>query len=195
MPTARSLIEQLIAHAGRYSLEPFRAAGLALKGKLAIAGDETEYGIALLRDMLKTIHEYYYLLVPTVTGALAEGLCKAGQLEEALVTIDDAITRARSDGVKVELSELLRIKSLVLVAKNDREAAIDCLSEAVEVARAQSALAWELRSAVDLARLLSEGGQRDQARRDLALVYDRFTEGFETADLKVARALLENLQT
>jgi predicted ATPase/DNA-binding winged helix-turn-helix (wHTH) protein len=195
LPTARSLIEQLIAHAGRYSLEPFRAAGLALKGKLAIAGDETEYGIALLRDMLKTIHEYYYLLVPTVTGALAEGLCKAGQLEEALVTIDDAITRARSDGVKVELSELLRIKSLVLVAKNDREAAIDCLSEAVEVARAQSALAWELRSAVDLARLLSEGGQRDQARRDLALVYDRFTEGFETADLKVARALLENLQT
>jgi len=84
-PRARSLIEQLIAHAGRYSLEPFRAAGLALKGKLAIACDETEYCIALLRDMLQTIHEYYYLLVPTVTGALAEGLRKAGQLEEAAV--------------------------------------------------------------------------------------------------------------
>jgi predicted ATPase len=116
-------------------------------------------------------------------------------LEEALFTIDDAITRAKSDGVKIDLPELLRIKSLILVAKNDREAAIDCLNEAVEVARAQSALAWELRSAIDLARLLSEGGQRDQARRDLALVYDRFTEGFETADLMVARALLENLQT
>jgi predicted ATPase len=147
-----------------------------------------------LRDMLKTIHEYYYLLVPTVTGALAEGLRKAGQLEEALFTIDDAITRARSDGVKVELSELLRIKSLVVLAKTDREAAIDCLHEAIEVARSQSALAWQLRSAIDLARLLSEAGQRDQARHDLALVYDRFTEGFETKDLKVARALLQQLQ-
>jgi tetratricopeptide (TPR) repeat protein len=166
-----------------------------LKGKLAIACDEIENGIDLLRKVLKSIHEYFNLLVPTVTGALAEGLRKAGQLEEALFTIDDAITRAKTDGVKVDLSELLRIKSLVLVEKNDREAAIDCLSEAVEVARAQSALARELRSAVDLARLLSEGGQRDQARRDLALVYDRFTEGFETADLMVGRALLENLQT
>jgi predicted ATPase/DNA-binding winged helix-turn-helix (wHTH) protein len=194
-PKARSLIEQLIAYAGRYSLEPFRAAGLALKGKLAIACDDTENGITLLRNVLKTIHEHYHLLVPTITGALAEGLRKAWRLEEALFTIDDAITRAKSDGVKIDLPELLRIKSLILVAKNDREAAIDCLNEAVEVARAQSALAWELRSAIDLARLLSEGGQRDQARRDLALVYDRFTEGFETADLMVARALLENLQT
>src|SRR5260370_26493843 len=144
--------------------------------------------------MLKTIHKYYYLLVPTVTGALAEGLRKAGELEDAIFTIDDAITRARSDGVKVELSELLRIRSLVVLAKTDREAAIDCLHEAIEVARSQSALAWQLRSAIDLARLLSEAGQRDQARHDLALVYDRFTEGFETNDLNGARALLQQLQ-
>ena len=66
--------------------------------------------------------------------------------------------------------------------------------EALTVARAQSALAWELRSTMDLARLLSEGGRRDQARHTLAPVYDRFTEGFETADLKLARALLEDLR-
>jgi hypothetical protein len=58
LPRARSLIEQLIAYAGRYSLEPFRAAGLALKGRLAIACDETENGIALLRNVLRTRHEY-----------------------------------------------------------------------------------------------------------------------------------------
>ena len=63
-----------------------------------------------------------------------------------------------------------------------------------EIARAQSALAWELRSSMALARMLSEDGQRDQARDTLALVYDRFTEGFETADLKLARALLEDLR-
>ena len=61
-------------------------------------------------------------------------------------------------------------------------------------ARAQSALAWELRSTMVLACLLSEDGQRDHARHTLALVYDRFTEGFGTADLKLARALLEDLR-
>jgi predicted ATPase len=193
LPRARSLIEQLIAYAGQYSLEPFRAAGLALKGKLAIAGDDAENGIALLRNALKIIREQYCVVVTTFTGALAEGLRKTGQFEEALSTIDDAISGATNSGVKIELSELLRIKSLVFAAKNDRESAIGCLAEALKVARAQSALAMELRSAIDLARLLSEGGQRDQARHDLALVYDRFTEGFQTADLKVARALLEEL--
>ena len=72
--------------------------------------------------------------------------------------------------------------------------AISCVTEAIEVARAQSALALELRSTMALARLLSEDGQRDQARHTLALVYDRFTEGFQTEDLRLARALLENLQ-
>ena len=71
---------------------------------------------------------------------------------------------------------------------------MNCLTEALAFARAQSALAWELRSTMVLARLLSESGRRDQAREALALVYDRFTEGFETADLKLARALLEDLQ-
>lgn len=191
---ARSLIEQLIAYAGRYSLEPYRAAGLALKGELAIACNEVKSGIALLRNALKIMHEQYYLVVPAFTGALAEGLRRTGQSEEALLTINDAITRAIDIGVKVELSELLRIKSLVFAGQNDRESAIDCLTEAVKVARVQSALAWELRSTMALARMLREGGQRDQARHPLALVYDRFTEGFETADLKLARALLDDLR-
>jgi predicted ATPase len=191
---AQGLIEQLIAYAGRYSLGPFRAAGLVLKGKLVIACDEAESGIALLRSALKTIHESYELFVPTLTGALAEGLRKTGHFDEALFTIDGAISSAMESGVKVELPELLRIKSLVLAALNDRESAIGCLTEAIEVARTQSALAFELRSAIDLARLLSDGEQRDQARHSLALAYDRFTEGFQTADLKMARGLLENLQ-
>jgi predicted ATPase len=61
------------------------------------------------------------------------------------------------------------------------------------VAREQSALAWELRSATALARLLSENGRRDQARDTLAPVYDRFTEGFETEDLRVAQRLIHDL--
>jgi predicted ATPase len=65
--------------------------------------------------------------------------------------------------------------------------------QSLAVAREQSALAWELRSATALARLLSENGRRDQARDTLAPVYDRFTEGFETADLRIARQLIHEL--
>jgi predicted ATPase len=65
--------------------------------------------------------------------------------------------------------------------------------QALAVAREQSALAWELRSATALARLLAEDGRRDQARDTLAAVYDRFTEGFETADLRIAGRLIQDL--
>ncbi len=192
---ASDLIERLIAHAGRYSLAPYRALGIALKGELAIARDEPEAGLDLLRSALETLRaQQHNLLMTGFIGALAEGLRKTGQFEEALFTINGAIARATNSGVELDLSELLRIKSQVLAARHDREPALNCLTEALAIARAQSALAWELRSAMTLARLLSEDGQRDQARHTLALVYDRFTEGFETADLKLARTLLEDLR-
>jgi tetratricopeptide (TPR) repeat protein len=195
LPGASDLIEQLIVHAGRYSLEPYRAAGVALKGELAIARDQPEAGLDLLRSALKTMRaQQFNLHITGFTGALAEGLRKAGQFEEALFTINGAIARATNCAVEVDLAELLRIKSQILAARHDRESAMNCLTEALAVARAQSALAWELRSTMALTRMLSENGQRDQARHTLALVYDRFTEGFETADLKLARALLEDLR-
>jgi tetratricopeptide (TPR) repeat protein len=195
LPGASDLIEQLIAHAGRYSLEPYRADGIALKGELAIARDEPEAGLDLLRSALETLRaQQYNLLIPSFIGASAEGLRKTGQFEEALFAINGAIALATNSGVEFYLSELLRTKSQILAAQHGREAAMTCLTEALTVARAQSALAWELRSTTVLAQSFCEDGQRDQARRTLALVYDRFTEGFEIADLKRARALLEDLR-
>jgi predicted ATPase len=192
---ASDLIEQVIVHAGRYSLEPYRALGIAAKGELAISLDEPEAGLDLLRAALETLRaQRSNLLIMGVIGALAEGLRKTGQFEEALLTVNGGIARATNSGMELNLSELLRIKSKVLAARHDHEEARKCLTEALAVARAQSALAWELRSTMVLARMLCEGGQRDQAREALALVYDRFTEGFETADLKLARALLEDLR-
>ena len=178
---ASDRIEQLIVHAGRYSLAPYRALGIALKGELAVACDEAEAGLDLLQGALETLRaQQYNLLITRIIGASADGLRKTGQFEEALFTINGAIARATNSGVELDLSELLSIKSQVLAARHDRESAMHCLTEALTVARAKSALAWELRSTMVLARLLSEGGQRDQARHALALVYDRFTEGFET---------------
>jgi predicted ATPase len=195
LPQASDLIEQLIGHAGRYSLAPYRTLGIALKGELAIARDEPEVGVDLIRSALGTLRaQKYNILITDFIGALAEGLRKTRQFEEALFTVNGAIARAENSGAESNLSELLRIKSQILAAQHDREAAMNCLTEALAVARAQSALAWELRSTMALARMLFEDGQRDRARHTLALVYDRFTEGFETADLRLARTLLEDLR-
>ena len=89
----------------------------------------------------------------------------------------------------------MRIKALILASmpQLDSMSAMDCLLESIALAREQSALALELRSTTALAGLLSDGGQRDQARRVLTLVYDRFSEGFDTTDLRVARQLIEEL--
>jgi predicted ATPase len=194
--TAEDHIERLIEYAGRHSLEPYRAAGLGLKGAVAIARDELGTGIDLLRSALEILTTLKLNLLLTVSmGALAEGLSKSGQLEEALLTINQAIGRATECGSTFDMAELLRIRAQVLAAmpQHDRDSAINCLTEALAVAKAQSALALELRSTIDLAHLLAEGGQRDQARHDLALVYGRFTEGFETADLMAARQLMAEL--
>jgi predicted ATPase/DNA-binding winged helix-turn-helix (wHTH) protein len=195
LSAASDLNEQLIVYAGRYSLEPHRALGLALKGELAIARNQPEAGLDLLRSALGILRDQQFnLLTPGFISALAEGLRKTGQFEEALFTIKGAVTRAKNSGLEFCLPELLRIKSQILSAQHDREGAVNCLMEALAVARAQSALAWELRSAMVLARLLCESGERDQARDTLSSVYERFTEGFETADLKSARTLLEDLR-
>jgi predicted ATPase/DNA-binding winged helix-turn-helix (wHTH) protein len=193
---AADLIERLIAYAGRYSLAPYRAVGMALRGKLAVIRDEAAAGLILLRDALETLHaEQHNILVTVFTSALAEGLWKTGQFDEALVTINGAVARAASCGATFDMAELLRIKGQILATmpQPDRISAANCLMQSIAVAREQSALAWELRSATALARLLFENGQRDQARDSLAPVYDRFTEGFETADLRIARQLIHDL--
>src|SRR6202035_5098760 len=124
-------------HARRYSLAPYCALGIALKGELAIAREAPEAGLDLLRSALATLHaQRYNLQIAGFIGALAEGLRKTGQFEEALFTINGAIARATSSGVEFYLSELLRIKSQILAARYDREPAMNCLTEALTVARA-----------------------------------------------------------
>jgi predicted ATPase/DNA-binding winged helix-turn-helix (wHTH) protein len=189
-------VERLIAYAGRHSLEPYRVAGLGLKGAVAIVRDELETGIGLLRGALETLTTLKLnLLLTDFMGALAGGLRQRGQLEEAILTINQAIGCATDRGSTYDMAELLRIKAEILATmpQYGRDPAMDCLTEALAVAKAQSALALELRSTITRARLLAEGGQRDQARHDLALVYGRFTEGFETADLRLARQLMKVL--
>jgi len=100
------------------------------------------------------------------------------------------------DGQQWYVPELLRIKGEVLLSQTSNQAvqaAADCFARAAEMAREQGALFWELRVALSLARLLRGQGRSADAMAVLQPVYDRFTEGFETADLQTAKRLLEQL--
>jgi predicted ATPase len=190
-PAAQAIIERLIAHAEGHSLALHHAVGLGSKGELSLRRGDVDAGIRLLRTCLETLPAD-----PVFTGDLAEGLATAGQLHEAMALIDEAIAHGERNGESFHTPEIFRIKGELLVCAPEANLseAEDWLSRSLELARRQSALAWELRTAMSLALLKRKQDRQDEAHGALAVVYDRFTEGFETSDLKAARRLLDELE-
>ncbi len=194
--SADALIERLVSLATRYALGPYQSVAIALRGEVLTRRGQPSAGVPLLRRHLETLLVSRHQILGTVFAAtLAEGLTVLSQVDEALAVLDQAIAQVGSAGESFDVAELFRVKGHILgSAGTDAEAAETCLRQALDWARRQGALSWELRAATSLARLLS--GQ-DRSRDAMALlqpVYDRFTEGFETADLKAARALLDALR-
>ena len=124
-------------------------------------------------------------------GVLAEAYRKLGRADDALAELEAAFA-AQSEARTYE-AELHRSKGEILLEQDAAEEAERCFHRALEVAREQAAKSLELRAATSLARLLRDQGKRDEARALLAPVYDWFTEGFDTADLRDAKALLDEL--
>jgi predicted ATPase len=143
----------------------------------------------MLRRALETLHaDRYELLTTAFNSTLAEGLARIGRMDEALATVDETIALVERSGDMFNLPELLRIKGEFLVSTSAAPQAAENFSRALEVAAAQSALGWELRAATSLARM--RGRNQDATRAALAGIHARFTEGFDTADLKAAKDLL-----
>src|SRR5262249_43606054 len=128
---------------------------------------------------------------------LAAGLGSTGQITDGLTAAAQAIERAERTEARWLLPESLRIKGelLLLQAAHGAMAAAEAhFRQALEWARRQGALSWELRPATSLARLMRYRGRLADAVAILQTVYDRFTEGFDTADLTAAKALLDDLR-
>ena len=119
-----------------------------------------------------------------------------GQTQEAGRVLGKALETAHQTGHRFQEAELYRLKGelLLKVPRSELEAE-KYFRRAIEIARGQSARWWELRATVSLARLLRDTGRRDEARAMLAEIYGWFTEGFDTADLKDAKALLDRLES
>jgi predicted ATPase len=125
-------------------------------------------------------------------GDIAESLCRADMMVEGLAVVESAIKEAETLGERWMIAELLRINGELVLLPGGSGAAMaeTYFRQALDWARRQGALSWELRAATSLAGLLRDQGRAAGARALLQSVYDRFTEGFDTADLKAAKALL-----
>ena len=110
---------------------------------------------------------------------------------------DEALARAEAKDERWCIAELLRVKAELVLLENVPGGAVAAekhLRQALALAKQQGALSWELRAATTLARMWRDRGRSKEAHEVLAGVYNRFTEGFETADLKTARKLLAALR-
>jgi predicted ATPase len=193
---AETIIERLAAHAARHSLRPFQAISLGLTGALSIKHGDAQRGVRLLGECLGELRaERHHAFTPAFARATAEGLAVLGNIKEAIAAIDHALVRITEGGGSSEMPEIQRVKGRILASapRSDPSEAKDWLLRSLESARQQSARGWELRTATTLARLLSDQGRRTEAHDMLAGIYGRFTEGFDTSDLKTARRLLDDL--
>ena len=190
---AERLVDMLAEHVNRHSLFSHRALATALRGELLVRTGRPREGCSLLRKAASTLSADRHLALSTVlAGVLAEGLAATGFHGDALDTVERAILEAERRNGTWDLPELLRVKGSILASMSpeDARAVDETLSAAIELARRQGALAWELRAATALARERRRRGGRTDDLRDLTAIYAKFTEGMETPDLQVARSLL-----
>jgi class 3 adenylate cyclase/tetratricopeptide (TPR) repeat protein len=154
--------------------------------------EECENAVELIREGLAELDAMeFYLARARFLGYLAEAQVRAGAVDEALITLEQAV-QPNPDSV-VYRPEMLRLRGELRFNQGHIDSAEADFRESIELARSMGAKAWELRTAMSLARLLDHQGRRDEARAMLAEIYNWFTEGFDTPDLMDAKVLLIEL--
>jgi len=191
---AQEHVEAVMRVSPEAGLAIWQAEGTCYRGWQQILVGQVDEGIAQLRQGLDTMQAVGTVRHRTsFLAALAEGYAKAGQPEQGLDTLVEAFSLSAQIGERYYLAELHRLQGELLLMQGDDTEAEVSFHKAIEVARRQQAKPWELRAAMSLSRLWQKQGKREEPRQMLAEIYDWFTEGFDTPDLKEAKALLEAL--
>jgi class 3 adenylate cyclase/predicted ATPase len=185
---------QLIAVAIEHGFPLYRAQGTIYRGWAKVRSGEVAEGISLLREGSSAYHTMgAQTRTPYHNALLARACDIAEQVEEAWALLDDASQIAERIGEFWYAAELYRHKGQLQLRRGHTEAAVDLYRKALSIAKEQEAKLWELRAAISLAGIGPDQGRRSEARDLLASVYGKFTEGFETSDLKDAKTLLDQL--
>jgi tetratricopeptide (TPR) repeat protein len=196
LAAAERYIAMLLDHSGRYALPSWGILGRTFQGVLAIRRGDFGRGLSQLQVGLREFGAMPYWISMMFPNELAAGFARAGQIADGLAAAEQVIDRAERAEARWLFPESLRIRGELLLlqaATGAATAAEDHFWQALDWARRQGALSLELRAATSLARLLCDEGRCAEAKAHLQPVYNRFTEGFATADLKSAKALLDDL--
>jgi predicted ATPase len=198
LAAAEHYVEMLLHYSARHALARWGAFCRSYQRVLLIKRGNLDSGLRLLRAAFEEHDEAGFtdLRVGAFLGEFAEGMGRAGQIAAGLAAIDKAIDHSARTEERWIVSEFLRVKGELLLLQGGQGAAAaaeDHFRQALDWARRQGALSWELRAATSLAQLWRDQGRSADASAFLQPVYDRFTEGFATPDLQEAKSLLEKL--
>jgi predicted ATPase len=190
---ARMRAERAIELASKHHLRRI-GLGMMASGVALVGLGQQDQGIAQLRTGLEDYNEMRARISETQwLGLIAEAHVRAGQFDDALTALDQAAGSAAETGECHYQAELHRLRGEILTETGEDSEALSWFQRAMDIARNQQAKSLELRAATSLARLWRDQGKPVEAQELLAPVYGWFTEGFDTADLKDAKALLEEL--
>ncbi len=188
---AERFVTLLHDQATRHGFDFWQTWARGFRGLLLVRRGETKAGQRLLEAAIGELRGIEFGVHYTAfLAGQAEGLARAGDTDRAMAAIDEALARSERNGERWCVADLLRIRGELDLAHGATAAAETRFTEALDWARRQGALAWELRVAIRLARLWHATGRAAEARALLADTHGRFTEGFGTEDLMAARALL-----
>ena len=188
-------VNELVSVATEQGFSQYGAVGTIYRGWVEVKNGDVAEGISLLRSGSTAFRATGAGLWKPHFIALLAGACEvAEQVEAGLTLLDEALQIVERTGERQFAAELNRHKGQLLLRQGHSQAAEELYRNALSIAVEQEAKLWELRAAASLARLRRDQGRRAEARDLLAPVYSWFTEGFDTADLKEAKALLDDLQ-
>lgn len=214
---AQEHAEAAIAISTEHELVMYQAMAMIVRAWVMIEQGGPEAANEQIRQGLAALNETgTNLMRPHFLALLAEGFKKTHQVEEGLRVLEEALELVHRTGEGSYQAELYRMKGELLLMQSTERGpsqaatagqsffegepvavaqAQACFEQAIEIARRQKATSWELRSAMSLARLYQHRDKKKEARSLLSRVYERFTEGLDTLDLREAKVLIDDLSS
>jgi predicted ATPase/DNA-binding winged helix-turn-helix (wHTH) protein len=193
---AQDQAESVIALSIEQGFELWLAAGTIFRGRALAEHGQAEEGITQIRDGIEATRATgAELWQPYLLSLLAEAYAKVGETEKGLIVLAEALAKAHNNGELFYEAELHRLEGelLLTLPTDNTQKAEACFDRAIQLARLQDAKSLELRAVMSMSRLWLKQDKGEQARKVLSEIYYWFAEGFETADLKETKTLLEEL--
>ena len=191
----REKAQRLVDLSREHGLAYFLAIGLIWLGRLMVVEGSVEPGLETIAEGRRALEVLGEVATSELfSHCIAMGYMAAGRTDEGVAFLEGAIAKSAAGGVRMYEADLHRLKGELLLAAGAPESQVEeSFRKAIAIAQRWEAKGWELRATTSLTRLLASQGNRDEARTMLAEIYGWFTEGFDTADLKDAKALIEEL--